>query len=303
MARDRTYDLRPMSSRRRCHSIGCMDTAASYFGDHLDVDPELTRLRALERVFDPVTAAVFRELGLPQPGWRCIELGAGAGSVARWLADRVGAAGTVVAVDANCRFLHDLPANVEVVESDVEALALGDGEFDLVHHRAVMAYLGGREEAVARAADALRPGAWLVSEEPVLPPADPRWLVGDTEDGAALRSLRSIAGLLEDTGMARAFGVRLPILFDDLGLQELSHRSATSVARGGSVESDLTWPMLAGLERFLVASGVARRRIATLRTRISALGIVTRVPVGRRTGARPRMLSQIAAPVGVIGGT
>jgi ubiquinone/menaquinone biosynthesis C-methylase UbiE len=37
-------------------------------------------------------------------GWICLEVGAGAGSIARWLARRVGPTGSVVATDLDTRF-------------------------------------------------------------------------------------------------------------------------------------------------------------------------------------------------------
>jgi SAM-dependent methyltransferase len=232
-----------------------MDSRTSYFGERLQADPELARLQALERVFDQVTTRVLEDLVVPEPGWRCLELGAGAGSVVRWLADRVGPTGHVLAVDVNCRFLDQMPPNIDVVESDVAALHLGDGDYDLVHHRAVLAYVQDREQVAARAAAALRPGGWLVAEEPVLPPVDPAWVLGDTEDGAVVRSLRSVTKLLGGTGMDATYGLRLPSLLDEIGLTDPGHRGATFVARGGSVESDLIWPLLVGLEPFLVESG------------------------------------------------
>ena len=49
------------------------------------------------------------------PGWRCLDVGDGDGSVARWLAGRVGPEGRVTATDLNPRFLggHGQP-NLEV---------------------------------------------------------------------------------------------------------------------------------------------------------------------------------------------
>jgi hypothetical protein len=49
------------------------------------------------------------------PGWRCLDVGDGDGSVARWLAGRVGPEGHVTTTDLNTRFLvgHGLP-NLEV---------------------------------------------------------------------------------------------------------------------------------------------------------------------------------------------
>jgi cyclopropane fatty-acyl-phospholipid synthase-like methyltransferase len=53
---------------------------------------ESQRLHFLEAGLDPVTVACFETIGVA-PGWRCLEVGAGAGSMARWLAQRVGPSG------------------------------------------------------------------------------------------------------------------------------------------------------------------------------------------------------------------
>src|SRR5262245_437675 len=62
------------------------------YGERLrDFNPtELERLRLLEGMSDPFSIHCLRQLGI-QPGWRCLEVGAGAGSIAGWLADQAGA--------------------------------------------------------------------------------------------------------------------------------------------------------------------------------------------------------------------
>jgi hypothetical protein len=63
-------------------------------------DPEWTmerdRLRALESLFDDASMRHLASLGVTE-GWRCLEVGCGAGGIARWLAGRVGSSGRVVA--------------------------------------------------------------------------------------------------------------------------------------------------------------------------------------------------------------
>jgi SAM-dependent methyltransferase len=132
-----------------------------------DPGPERRRLQLLERLRDPVTVRRLRRLGV-SAGWRCLEVGAGAGSIVRWLSDAVGPTGQVLATDIDTRLLHDLDAaNIEVRVVDV----LGDrwdlAGFDLVHARAVLHHLPGRQaRAIARLISALRPGGWLLVEEP-----------------------------------------------------------------------------------------------------------------------------------------
>jgi len=41
-------------------------------------------------------------------GWRCLEVGAGGGSIAEWLCDRVGPDGRVVATDLDTRWVAKL---------------------------------------------------------------------------------------------------------------------------------------------------------------------------------------------------
>src|SRR5689334_16403839 len=65
---------------------------------------ERERLESLERVYDAGSSESLRKIGI-KPYWRCLELGAGAGSLGRWLAEQV-PAGSVVATDIDTRFLR-----------------------------------------------------------------------------------------------------------------------------------------------------------------------------------------------------
>ena len=74
-----------------------------YFAADAEADDELARLKLLEALCDPWTFRCLDGIGVRQ-GWRCLEVGAGAGSVVRWLSERVGSAGRVVAVDLDPSF-------------------------------------------------------------------------------------------------------------------------------------------------------------------------------------------------------
>jgi len=129
-----------------------------------EFDAELERIRLLERLYDPTTARRLDALRV-EPGWRCLEVGAGAGSVAHLLADRVGPNGYVVAVDMNTRFLQDLDRpNIEVRRSDVRTDPL-DGGYDLVHTRFVLMHLSDPLDVVAKLLRSLRPGGVFLFEE------------------------------------------------------------------------------------------------------------------------------------------
>ncbi|MBB5911807.1 SAM-dependent methyltransferase [Nocardia transvalensis] len=114
----------------------------------------------VETLFDAITTDCLRSTGIG-PGARCLELGAGAGSIARWLADRVGPSGSVVAVDKNAAFLDPGP-NVEVYEHDLAGGLPVDGPFDLIHARLLLMRLPRREQIFTTLVEALAPGGWLV---------------------------------------------------------------------------------------------------------------------------------------------
>lgn len=136
----------------------------AYLGSRTDDHTESDRLRLLEACRDPGTIRRLEGLGVG-PGWRCLEVGAGRGSIARWLAGRVGPAGSVVAAELDPRFLTDLPAPVEVRRVDVRERGFEPGAYDLVHCRAVLMHLPDPATALARMVAALRPGGVLLVEE------------------------------------------------------------------------------------------------------------------------------------------
>ncbi|MGH8922388.1 MAG: SAM-dependent methyltransferase, partial [Actinomycetes bacterium] len=65
------------------------------------------RLELLEQIYDAGTIRRLDSLGVGA-GWRCLEVGAGGGSITRWLCDRVGPGGRVLAIDLDTRFVEQL---------------------------------------------------------------------------------------------------------------------------------------------------------------------------------------------------
>ena len=96
-----------------------------------------TRFSALADIFDPGTIRHLTEIGVDS-GWHCLEIGAGGGSIATWLCDRVGGKGQVLATDIDTRFLEALNrSNLEVSRHDIASDPLPQAKFDLVHFRLV----------------------------------------------------------------------------------------------------------------------------------------------------------------------
>jgi tRNA A58 N-methylase Trm61 len=63
-----------------------------------DLEHESDRLRLMSDLLDPSSRFHSLRTGVTA-GWRCLEIGAGNGSLSQWLAERVGSAGHVDATD------------------------------------------------------------------------------------------------------------------------------------------------------------------------------------------------------------
>ena len=140
------------------------DDEAPYLLTNAEVEtPE--RFAGLEAVFDPITRGHLTRLGLA-PGARCLEVGAGSGSIARWMADEVGPDGRVLAVDLDPRWCRrEGRAQLEVRELDVVADPVPRGPWDVIHERLVLQHIPERLEILARMAAALAPGGVILVED------------------------------------------------------------------------------------------------------------------------------------------
>jgi SAM-dependent methyltransferase len=199
---------------------------------------ERERLSLLGEMTNPITMRRLHHLGIRQ-GWRCLEVGAGNGAVARWLAAQVGTAsaegGRVVATDLNTRFLtgQGLP-NLEVRQHNILTDELESGRYDLVHCRLVLMHLPDPLPALERMASAVRPGGWLLVEEGdfgSFGPADPSH---PRAAGAHHRGQMLLGALQKARVMDCYFGRRLPLLFDRLGFVDVGHEGITLVRHGSS---------------------------------------------------------------------
>lgn len=135
-----------------------------------DSPTEHARLSSIQSSIDSFTQDGIRCL-TPARDWDCLELGAGAGSIAYWLAAAC-PQGRTVAVDIDTRYLErDSAPNLTIVRADIGDPNLTPGQFDLIHARFVLCHVSARDEVLTRAARWLKPGGWLVITDPYqLPP-------------------------------------------------------------------------------------------------------------------------------------
>jgi ubiquinone/menaquinone biosynthesis C-methylase UbiE len=192
------------------------------------------RLAQLEAIWDPWTIRNLEKLQVKE-GWHCLEIAGGGGSLAEWLCHRTGRSGHVVATDLQTHFLEALNAsNLEVWRHDILSDPLPERQFDLVHARAVLTFLPRPAEAVTKMVAALKPGGWLLLEEPDYISAihDPTM-----EPAAAALSKKGWDALLrqlQSRGYDVGFGRRL---YNDLainGLADLQAEGFVAMQLGGN---------------------------------------------------------------------
>lgn len=117
----------------------------------------------LAGTYDAFTLSRLAGLG-DLTGRRCLEIGAGGGSVARWLAGAVGPAGHVLATDVNVAHLSGADGYA-VLRHDIAHDPLPPGGWDVIHARMVLLHVPERRTVLRRLAAALQPGGALVLED------------------------------------------------------------------------------------------------------------------------------------------
>ena len=202
-------------------------------------------LTAIENQYDPGTIRHLLQRGV-SAGWRCLEVGAGSGTMAHWLAKAVGSSGRVVATDLDLRFLKNLAEpNLEVWQHDLVADPLPSAEFDLVHSRLLLEHLPQRDAVLHKLVAAVKVGGWLVVEEndniSIAP--DPAMA-----DAAALHNkVRSAAGRLVCARTRRAdggtYGRQLLGILRRLGLADVDAEGRVFMVRGQETAA-LPWQLL-----------------------------------------------------------
>lgn len=191
-----------------------------------------TRFEKLSTIYDRGTFRHLEDLGVGS-GWRCLEIGGGSGTVAKWLADSVRPTGHVVTTDLDTRFLEPLKGpNLEVYRHNIGTDRLPEAAFDLIHTRLVLMHVPERDAALAQMISSLKPGGWLLMEEydscSVLPDpaANPNERILETH----LAMLR----LLEDNGVNRRYGRLLSALLRARGLSSVGAEAQLFLWQGGS---------------------------------------------------------------------
>jgi len=208
------------------------------------------RLHLLEQYHDPLTRRRLEELGV-RPSWRCLEVGAGAGSIATWLCRKVGSAGRVIATDIDTRFLEEIRApNFEAHHHDIRTDPLPVAKFDLVYARWLLHHLPHPERVVERMMKALRPGGWLLLEEVDFFP------LGASSSQVYIDFMTALTKTVVASSGGNSLWARsLPELITKQGLTSLYADAEVAILRGGSPIAEFFQFTAAQMREQVIASG------------------------------------------------
>lgn len=193
----------------------------------------VARFDALDETFDALTAQHLARVGV-SPGWRCLELGAGSGSIASWLAAQVGPSGRVLATDidiSRCR--PSAVDQLEVRRHDLVTDELPSGPWDLIHERLVLQHVPARLEVLDRMVAALASGGWLLLED-----FDTAEVRTTDRDGPHQELIARVAlafnALLAARGGVSSFAANARRALMRRGLVDIGSSGHVSIATGGT---------------------------------------------------------------------
>lgn len=202
---------------------------------------ECSRLQTIEKIFDSATKSRLESMGINK-SWQCLEVGAGAGSITRWLSTQVGSSGKVVAVDLNTRLItgelslesfKNTFQNIDIIEADIRHLEQEEHRFDLIHARFVLIHIADVLTALTKMLKFLKPGGRILLEEPDFSLS--RAIVGEKTACKSVNQVnQAIWQMFQNRGMDYAFGLKLPSLLQEFGLHLVSVDYEVHLDKGGS---------------------------------------------------------------------
>ena len=224
--------------------------------------------RALADLLDPHTTGRIAGLCDLSTVSRCLEVGAGGGSVARWLAHQVGPYAEVVACDLKPELIGGHPrlraVAYDLCSSRPAAQVLGDG-FDLVLARLTLVHLPQRRAVLHQLAGLLAPGGVLLVED---------WaairdnvVIAAPSPGAAVlyqRYQHAAAAAFDESGADREWARRIHPTMLQAGLTDVETVVHARYWTGGGPGMRLVAAIQAQLSPRLRAAGLSEAELGQL---------------------------------------
>lgn len=199
-------------------------------------DAELERLGVQHRLWGAQAYALWERAGFAL-GNTLLDVGCGPGYATLDLAQLVGSAGRVFAVDESGRFIATLRekiaalqmTNIDARVADVQKLDLAPASIDGAYARWVLCFVPDPEAAIAGVARALRPGACFAIQDYF----NYEGLSLAPRSAIMQRVVQAVAASWRARGGDPDFVGRVPALFEKHGLAVREIRPHLRVARPG----------------------------------------------------------------------
>jgi len=211
---------------------------------------ENARLRDIEKYFDPRSRELIFETGIGE-GWTCLEVGPGAGSIMEWMGEQVGESGLVIGLDNEPKVpSHVTGENVKLRTEDIRESKLDDSRFNLIHGRFVLQHLPDPETIVENLVAKLESQGYILFKETDHTIAK---AVGNGEEAQAVnRVFRGLARLCDEVDpYSKDLGIRLPGIFENLGLEVIDVDVQTPIHRGNTLLADIFKQTIRGISNRL----------------------------------------------------
>ncbi len=202
----------------------------SYIFENHEEDQEYGRLRIIEHANDPTTISLLEQTGI-QADWACLELGGGAGSILKWLGDRVGPTGKVYGIDKNTTYLKKfINPSFSIKEGPFLEVDI-EHPLDLVHARYVLIHNKEAKDMMEKVYHLLKPGGFFLVEEPDFTSCT---LLNDDSSRAQSRVNSAICSMFHHYGLNPAYGLQLPKNLQTCGFHILQTQSNLHLGEGNS---------------------------------------------------------------------
>jgi SAM-dependent methyltransferase len=178
------------------------------------------RLRLLDEVYGASAKAFLAEFGLSH-GMRAADIGCGIGTLSRWMAQRVGAQGSVVGVDISTGQLdvarRDAVAypHLKFQHADAYDTSLPRESFDFVYCRFLLCHLQHPEKALHEMVALLKPRGVLLCDD-----VDVSSIFADPPSAAVDRMRELMLAVGRSRGVDYCLGLRLHRLFRAEGITD-----------------------------------------------------------------------------------
>ena len=223
---------------------------------------------ALSDLLDARSREFARQL-VDLPGARCLEVAAGGGGFAHWLAAEVGPGGHVLATDLNPSLVASAP-QLEVIKHNIVTDEIPEsGTWNFVHARLLLNHLPPRRAVLAKLAAALAPGGVLLTEDWYSePPEEFVAYAGDASDRELLRRYHAATLAVYDAhGNTRRWATGAHQAMREEGLEQVQTVVRTESWVGGSPGTKLLTASVGQLYEQLLEQGLTSAEL----DRVSAL--------------------------------